>query len=308
MRPNPRLLALAACCAAMPLFAYAPIQASAHVIAGDRVFPVTLTFDDPGVGDELTLPQVVWQRSAGPTEDEQLQWEFDKTITPTTALILNQGWDILHAAGDKVRNGFENTFLTGKWQAYTDPQHEFVVSLGIIREFGGNANTVNIGGDTYGSTAPTIYVGKGFGDYPIGYLRPFAVTGELSYVIPDRKLNAAGDNNGNPVAINGGVSLQYSLPYLVSQVKDIGLPSFLNHVVPLVEFDYNTPVAGPAPGNPTTFTVAPGFIYVGDTFQFGLEALIPANKAAGQNVGVIAQLHFFFDDLFPNSLGRPLFQ
>jgi hypothetical protein len=306
MRPDPRLLALAACCAALPLLASMPTPAKAHVVAGGRVFPVTLTFDDPGVGDELTLPQAVWQRSAGPTYQTQLQWEFDKRITPTTAIIINQGWDILHNPGDKVRNGFENTFVTGKWQAYTNGAHEFVVSLGVIREFPGNANTVNIGGDTYGTTAPTIYFGKGFGDLPIGYLRPFAITGELSYAIPDRQLNSAGDNSGNPRAISGGLSLQYSMPYLHSQVRDLGLPPFLNRLIPLVEFDYFAPTAGPAPGNPTTFTLAPGFIYEGDTFQFGIEALIPANKAAGQNVGVIAQLHFFLDDIFPSSLGRPI--
>ena len=57
-----------------------------------------------------------------------------------------------------------------------------------------------------------------------------------------------------------------------------------------------------------TLTAAPGFIYQGDTFQFGIEALIPANRAAGQNVGVIAQLHFFLDDIFPHSLGSPILQ
>jgi hypothetical protein len=39
-----------------------------------------------------------------------------------------------------------------------------------------------------------------------------------------------------------------------------------------------------------------------------VEALIPANKASGSNVGVIAQFHVFFDDLFPNSLGKPIFE
>jgi hypothetical protein len=39
----------------------------------------------------------------------------------------------------------------------------------------------------------------------------------------------------------------------------------------------------------------------------GLEALIPANRAAGTNVGVAALVHFFFDDLYPNTLGKPLF-
>jgi hypothetical protein len=49
-------------------------------------------------------------------------------------------------------------------------------------------------------------------------------------------------------------------------------------------------------------------IYLGDSFQVGLEALIPANRAAAARVGLIFQVHFFFDDLFPNSLGKPLFK
>ena len=56
-----------------------------------------------------------------------------------------------------------------------------------------------------------------------------------------------------------------------------------------------------------TLTVAPGFIYEGDTYQVGVEALIPANKAAGPHVGAIVQVHFFFDDLFPNTIGKPIF-
>jgi hypothetical protein len=76
--------------------------ASAHVIAGDRIFPVTLTFDDPGVGDEATLPQVIWQPDAGRQNLYQLQWEYDKTITPTTALIYNHGFDYLQAAGRRT--------------------------------------------------------------------------------------------------------------------------------------------------------------------------------------------------------------
>ena len=280
--------------------------AYAHVVAGNRVFPVTLTFDDPGVGDEITLPQLIWQRSAGPTDDYQVQWEFDKTITPTTALIYNHGFDFLHAPGSKPHNGFENVVITGKWQAYTSPEHEFVTSFGVIRELSGDVSTQNIGGDQYGSTAPTIYFGKGLGDYPIGALRPFAVTGELSYVFPDRRQDLAGDNNGSPNAWQGGMSLQYSIPYLQSQVKDYGLPGFVGRLIPLVEVDWSSPAASPAVGSPMTLTVAPGVIYLGDTFQVGVTALIPANKAAGQNVGFLVQVHVFFDDLFPNSLGKPI--
>ena len=293
-----RLLTAALTLAAAP--------ASAHVIAGDRIFPVTLTFDDPGVGDEATLPQFTWQPDSGPSNDYQIQWEYDKTITPSTALIYNHGYDILQSAGQKTATGFENVFLTGKWQALTIPEHEFVASFGVIREFSGSANTVSIGGDTFGSTAPTVYAGKGLGDLPIGVFRPLAVTGELSYVFPDRRLNSDASNSGNPRMWVGAFSVQYSIPYLQAQVKDYGLPGFLGRLIPLVETDWSSPASGPAPGVPMALTVAPGVIYLGDTFQAGIEALIPANTAAGHRVGLVFQVHYFFDDLFPNSLGKPV--
>lgn len=50
--------------------------AQAALVVGRRVFPVTLTFDDRGAGDELRLPQIIWQRDAGPQTPSQLQREF----------------------------------------------------------------------------------------------------------------------------------------------------------------------------------------------------------------------------------------
>ena len=40
--------------------------------------------------------------------------------------------------------------------------------------------------------------------------------------------------------------------------------------------------------------------------QLGLEAVIPINERTGKNVGFRAQIHFFLDDLFPKSIGKPL--
>ncbi|MFP3740542.1 hypothetical protein SB860_37530, partial [Burkholderia sp. SIMBA_019] len=40
---------------ALACLALAPHLAHAHAIAGDRVFPATLSVDDPGVGDEADL-------------------------------------------------------------------------------------------------------------------------------------------------------------------------------------------------------------------------------------------------------------
>jgi len=39
----------------------------------------------------------------------------------------------------------------------------------------------------------------------------------------------------------------------------------------------------------------------------GLEAIVPVNRRSGHGVGAVAQLHFFLDDIFPRTFGRPLF-
>jgi len=38
-----------------------------------------------------------------------------------------------------------------------------------------------------------------------------------------------------------------------------------------------------------------------------VEAIIPVNRASGDNVGVMGQLHLYLDDIFPHSIGKPLF-
>ena len=60
-------------------------------------------------------------------------------------------------------------------------------------------------------------------------------------------------------------------------------------------------------GTITTGTINPGFIWVGNTFQVAVEALIPINRQSGTNVGFIAQLHFFLDDIDPRGIGKPIF-
>ena len=42
-------------------------------------------------------------------------------------------------------------------------------------------------------------------------------------------------------------------------------------------------------------------------YQIGVEALVPINRASGSGVGVVAQLHLYLDDIFPTTIGRPLF-
>jgi hypothetical protein len=51
-------------------------------------------------------------------------------------------------------------------------------------------------------------------------------------------------------------------------------------------------------GRVSSGTISPSMIWVGNTFQFDIEALIPINRPSGSN-GVIAQLHLYLNDIDP---------
>jgi hypothetical protein len=60
-------------------------------------------------------------------------------------------------------------------------------------------------------------------------------------------------------------------------------------------------------GGQTIGTIQPGVIWAGQFMQIGAEAIIPINRASGHGLGAMVQLHFYLDDIFPNSIGRPIF-
>ncbi len=298
-------------CAAM-LIRLSP--ALAHAVCGSRVYPVTLTLDDPGVADEITLPQVVYTRQGadggpGPMHDVSYQFEYDKRLTEDFGFAFNDDWNDNQTDHAKTETGWDDVTVTAKWAKCIDPDNDFQIGLGVIREFG-RSGTSHIGSDQYGNTAPTVYLGKGL-DFMPPSLQPLQVTGELSYAIADKELkefeSPSGPvaNSGYPNQWIGSFSVQYSIPYLQNTIKDYGLPEPIAHLIPLVEVTWTSPTASPG-NSPTTWTVAPGVIYLRTWYQVGLEALIPANKAAGTNVGFIVQLHVFLDDLYPHSIGAPL--
>ena len=287
-----------------------PAPALGHAIAGDRVFPVTQTFDDPGMADEASVPTLSWQRQPsgngqGAADQYNLGLEYDKRVTEDFGVVINWGAAALQVPHGPAQAGFQNLFVTLKDQLYVDAEHELLVSVGVQRELS-HIGTTGVGADRFGSTTPLVYFGKGLGDLPWDVARPFAITGELGYSFADVGLKSVGpgmQGNGNRWA--GGLSVQYSLPYLQAQVRDLGLGPVLGGMIPLVEFTWSAPVTAPADVGPT-YQLAPGVIWMGPRWQFALEALIPLNRAAGTKVGVIAQFHVFLDDLLPDSLGRPL--
>lgn len=107
-----------------------------------------------------------------------------------------------------------------------------------------------------------------------------------------RLRRSARDTEFHPLVLNWGGTIQYSMPYLKSAVIDLGLPDIINRLIPL-QANLQTRVANTVTsGTLTTGTINPGIIWVGNTFQSGVEALIPINRQSGSNIGVIAQLHY----------------
>ncbi len=294
----------------------------AHGFAGPHMFISTLLIDDPNVADEASLPTFSFLPQ--PTDGGvtpglyALEFELDKRITENFGLSVAGGYQWLRTPGSKTFQGWENLEGTAKYKLYVNPEHEFMLSVGVSREFARTGTTgVNgaaIDNDDTSSTSPTVYFGKGFGDLPIGYLRPLAITGTLSYTIADKKLKVVGSdpdtgdavfNNGIWNQWSGGLSLQYSMRYLQSQVKDFGFSEFVNRLTPVVEFAWSSPASQPNQGS-TQYLFGVGVNYTAQTYALTVEALIPGNKQTGSHVGVIAQFHLYFDDLFPNSLGKPV--
>jgi hypothetical protein len=299
--------------------------ATAHEIAGNRFFPATLTIDDPGVNDEFSMPTIQITKSGDEPPVKQLDFssEYSKRITEAFAISVSPTWTHLYAPGGPTgtgASGFQNVETTFKYRFYKDAAHELIMSVGLSIEWGGSG-AEGVGADKFNTYTPTFFFGKGFGDLPdqIWWARPLALTGVLGYASPGSSNtitatvdpdtgNVGTDITPNPQFVNWGLSLQYSMPYLKSAVYDYGLPDFVNHLIPIVEASFQTPVSNFAgTGLTTTGTINPGVIWVGSYFQVGVEALIPINRQSGRSVGAIAQLHLYLDDIFPTTIGKPIF-
>ena len=300
-------------------------QAVAHEIVGNRFFPATLGIDDPGVNDELSLPTVDSFKTGDdpPVRQRDFSAEFSKRITEAFAISIGATYTTLGAPGGPMgigAQGFQNVDTTFKYRVLRNAEHEFVMSVGLSVEWGGTGSE-SVGAETFNHYTPNIYFGKGFGDLPdtLSWIRPVAITGQVGYSIPGRNSTTTfstdpdtglttTDAAFNPYVLRWGGTLQYSMPYLKSAVIDLGLPDFVNHLIPLVEATLQTPVANTlTSGTLTTGTINPGFIWVSNTFQIAVEALIPINRQSGTNVGVIAQLHLYLDDIDPRGIGKPIF-
>src|SRR6478752_1832446 len=199
----------------------------AHEIVGNRFFPATLGIDDPGVNDELSLPTVANFKTGDDPSFRQRDFsgEFSKRITEAFAISFGSTFSSFASPGGPTAmggSGFQNLETTFKYRVFKNPEHEFVMSVGLSIEWGGTGSA-KVGAESFNIYEPTVYFGKGFGDLPdtLSWARPIAVTGQVGYAIPGRNSTSTFgidpdtglqtiDTEFNPRVLNWGATIQYS--------------------------------------------------------------------------------------------------
>ncbi|HKV97612.1 MAG TPA: hypothetical protein VJR90_09005 [Gammaproteobacteria bacterium] len=277
------------------LLALGPTPVYAHAIAGMRLFPATLSFDDPGIGAEL--PLVFSHIYADGTEQNVLAAAFTKPITPGFSLVMSTDYQSLVPGGIPAVHGWDNLRVAGAWQVYENDNSE---SIGMFSLADSVAHTGSQAiGSEYSTWSPEFAFGQGLGNVSANWLKPLAVTGAVSVDFPTA---------GNvPRMLNWGFSLQYSIPYLQNFVKYVGIKAPFNNLIPIIEFPMQTCLDNGCRGQ-TTGYINPGVIWLGHYFQWGVELQIPINHRTGNSVGILLGFDFYLDDLAPHTVGAPVWQ
>jgi hypothetical protein len=294
--------ALSMPCLAIVLASLAAVDpAAAYTASGDRVFPATLNVPQLAPGDEFYLNynmQPLHNSGAGSANrSSNFTATWGKTITDRLGVFIEETYTGIGRVGAGTAWGWQNLDGEIKYLAVNDPDHELLMSVGIDRETGGTG-AARVGASPSGATTPRIYFGKGLGDLDIGYLRPFAVTGFGGVQLADTA--------PRPDVVTNGFVIEYSIPYLQAKVQSFDLPDLVRGLTPMTEFFFTSP-AGRSYGARSTALIAPGISYAGEGWEFGVEALVPASRATGSGVGVVAQFHVALDFFLPDSVGRPIF-
>jgi len=285
-----------------------PVSSSAHGLAGKRFFPTTFQVDDPFISDEFSvLINHIKQSGEKPDKLTEMDIDFSKRILPNFGLEFHEAYVHLGSNGDGSANGWDNLGVGAKWQFLTNEEHELILSAGTDIDIGGTgAHQIS---ESFSTITPALFFGKGLGDLPesVNFLRPFAVTGVVGPGFPTRRTNVteAGTEH-NPTVLNWAFTVQYSLMYLQTFVKDIGLGTPFNRMIIVTEFPMQTNLSRDNKGQ-ITGTVNPGIVWAGKFMELGVAAEIPINSNSGRSVGILGLIHLFIDDLFPKSIGGPIF-
>ncbi len=140
--------------------------ALAHTIVGDRVFPATLTIDDPGVNDELALPAFAFATAANPDGTTgpisyTLGWEYAKTITADLGVSI--GSPGITWQRNPQAAGWADIQTQLKYVLYQNPAHEliFATAVNVTWANTGSPQSASLPSDPFTTVTVKAYAGKG---------------------------------------------------------------------------------------------------------------------------------------------------
>lgn len=277
-------------------------RAQAHGIAGKRMFIEPLVTEDANVKNELVLPSGDFQARPDGTW-RSLGFSFEKSLAPhRLSVVVESGRVYRHVNGANVA-GWDNLETGLKWQAVTSPRHEFVLSPALFAEFPTGSSQV---AGHHTALRPMLLYAKGFGDLSAGWLRPFAIQGDVGY--------EAAVTGGRDRQLVYDEVLMYSIPYLNHYVRqaDAGFQmehslrrgfsraAFFGNLFPFVEFTGARELNGEP--DAASFEVRPGILWMGKYVQVSVGANLPVQSPGMEhpNAGASVLVDWFLDELVPS--------
>jgi hypothetical protein len=319
------------------LFLLATCSEGSAAYVGDRYFPSTLATTVPTAADFYNPPYFVKlpDTATTPTTREfDIPTTYSRLITKDWSVFFTETFRVIEDANRGTRSGFDNLVIGTQYQLYTNPEHQFVVTVGGTAAIGGTG-APGIA-SSFSTLTPTVYIGKGFGDLPdsAAWLRPLTISATAAVAVPTDASTLTSTSLGsvnlpvetgafnslttlptgpttlaatvNPKILQLGFALEYSLVTNEYTGPNRTGTRYPQGWVPLVEFTTSTPLNGPLAGR-TTGTVNPGFIWVDRYLQVAVEAIIPIDAHSGRDLGVRAQAHLYLSAIFPDFYAKPVF-
>ena len=236
-------------------------NASAHGVVGDYVFLEPLITQDPTPANELDILQPSWVRSSDANtysigfSIEKILYVDDEYV-PRFSIGGGSSWSHVSPFGGRSMEGFDDLTLFGKYAFYYSLKHEFMLTIGAQLQL--PTGDPDLEAQNHTSLGPVFLWEKGMGDLPnspaFKYLRPFGVQSDFGYV------PALGGHTSHHMFADAVI--EYSLPYLSNNVRDIGLKWPFRNLFLFNEINYDQLITGPPGQTFPTILATPGLAYV----------------------------------------------
>src|ERR1700682_98056 len=105
---------------------------------GDRFFPSTLATTVPTAADFYNPPYFVKLPDTATTREIDIPTTYSRLVTKDWSVFFTETFRILDVANRGRLSGFDNLVIGTQYQLYTNPEHQFVFTVGGTGEIRGS--------------------------------------------------------------------------------------------------------------------------------------------------------------------------